>query len=174
MTVVSFLIRLIVVRRRTRGAALQVGHARRRCRSWRHVDRDSSLRLNLGRDVTSTRCGSFWSTAVLRAFPLLPHSASVAVVHSPKFNLDMIVHSFTSRFSKTYVQHPDTCVLPHFDWVSQRMWSTMPTTCRFGLQTTPMSEIPYVVDCAAYRLLSKRRPFQVQQNCTIKMIAKYH
>ena len=101
----------------------------------------------------------FWSTAVLRAFRLLPRCASVAVVYSPKFNLDMIVHSFTSMFSKTFVQYPDTCVLPHADCVSQRMWSTMPTTCWFGLQTTPMSEIPLVIDCAAYRLLSKKSTF---------------
>ena len=95
---------------------------------------------NLGRVVTSSRCGSFWSTAALRAFRLLPRCASVSVVNGPKFNLDMIVHSFTSRFSKTTAQYPTTCVLPHTDCVCQRTWSTMPTTCWFGLHTAPMSE----------------------------------
>ena len=91
---------------------------------------------NLGRDVTSSRCGSL----VDGRSSSIPSCASVAVVNGPKFNLDMIVHPFTSRFNKNSVEYPITCVLPHTDCVCQRTWSTMPTTCWFGRHTAPMSE----------------------------------
>ena len=58
------------------------------------------------------------------------------------------------------MQYPGTCVPPHTDCVTQRMCSTTPTTCWFGLHTTPMSEIPLVIDCSAYRLLSKKKHFR--------------
>ena len=100
--------------------------------------RDASLRLL--QPWSCRHLKSLWFVLVDGRSSSIPSCASVAVVNGPKFNLDMIVHSFTSRFSETTAQHPTTCVLPHTDCVCQRTWSTMPTTCWFGLHTAPMSE----------------------------------
>ena len=103
--------------------------------------RDSSLRLscNLGRCVTSSFCGSLFSAGVLRDPNAFRPFSRVDCCVQPDIKLGMIV-------------------LRHSDWVSQRMWSTIPCRPRVGLVCTPRpcQKIPYVVDCAAYRLLSKR------------------
>ena len=143
-----------------------------------HRDSTPRLSCNLGRDVTSSFCGSLFSAGVRQdpnAFRPLSRSASLAVVCSPTFDKKWLsTPSRRSRFTKTFVQYSGTCVLPHTDCSATESGAPCRPSVGALLHIAPMSEFPLDIDRAAYRLLSKRRPFQIQHNCTTKMIAKFH